>query len=118
MMLSLQPTMRLVLNGSGCLRQASSCGARAWAWEVATSDVIHLVSFWDIFFPGGHKHIHNLSTIHLLLFYPPLEWCHDNGKNYRVGEKWDRSAENGHLMSCTCLGNGKGEFKCEPRKAS
>lgn len=44
------------------------------------------------------------------------EWCHDSGNNYRIGEKWERRAENGHLMSCTCLGNGKGEFKCEPRK--
>lgn len=43
------------------------------------------------------------------------EWCHDNGHNYRIGEKWDRRAENGNMMSCTCLGNGKGEFKCEPR---
>lgn len=51
-------------------------------------------------------------------FYPSLEWCHDNGNNYRIGEKWDRRVENGHLMSCTCLGSGKGEFKCEPRKAS
>lgn len=47
---------------------------------------------------------------------PLLEWCHDNGYNYRVGEKWDRQGENGHMMSCTCLGNGKGEFKCEPRE--
>lgn len=47
-----------------------------------------------------------------------LEWCHDGGINYRIGEKWDRQGESGHLMSCTCLGNGKGEFKCEPRKAS
>lgn len=44
------------------------------------------------------------------------EWCHDTGNNYRIGEKWERRAENGHLMSCTCLGNGKGEFKCEPRE--
>lgn len=50
---------------------------------------------------------------------PPLshtEWCHDSGHNYRIGERWERQAENGHLMSCTCLGNGKGEFKCEPRE--
>lgn len=51
-----------------------------------------------------------------LLLCPPSEWCHDNGNNYRIGEKWDRHAENGQMMSCTCLGNGKGEFKCEPRK--
>lgn len=40
-----QPTMMLVLSGSACLRLASSCGADAWAWAVATSDVILLVSF-------------------------------------------------------------------------
>lgn len=48
MMPSLQPTMKLGVNGSGCLRQASSCGAGAWAWAVATSDVIHLVSLWGL----------------------------------------------------------------------
>lgn len=53
-----------------------------------------------------------------LLLFHPSEWCHDNGNNYRIGEKWDRQAENGHMMSCTCLGNGKGEFKCEPRKCT
>jgi len=45
---SLRPTMMLGLNGNGCLRQASSCGAGAWAWAVATLDVIHQVSSWDI----------------------------------------------------------------------
>lgn len=48
---------------------------------------------------------------------PSSEWCHDNGVNYKIGEKWDRQGENGQMMSCTCLGNGKGEFKCEPRKS-
>lgn len=48
---------------------------------------------------------------------PSPEWCHDNGVNYKIGEKWDRQGENGQMMSCTCLGNGKGEFKCEPRKS-
>lgn len=55
----------------------------------------------------------HLSLLHLCSL---SEWCHDNGNNYRVGEKWDRHAENGQMMSCACLGNGKGEFKCEPRK--
>lgn len=64
-----------------------------------------------------------LSEMHLtprlyLFLLQSTEWCHDNGNNYRIGEKWDRRAENGHMMSCTCLGNGKGEFKCEPRKSS
>lgn len=49
MMPLLRPTMMLVVNGSGCLRQALSCGAGAWALAAATSDVIHPVSF-AIFF--------------------------------------------------------------------
>uniref|UniRef100_A0A8B9KAV1 Fibronectin n=1 Tax=Astyanax mexicanus TaxID=7994 RepID=A0A8B9KAV1_ASTMX len=44
--------------------------------------------------------------------------CVNDGNNYRIGEKWDRQAENGHMMSCTCLGNGKGEFKCEPHAST
>ncbi|KAG7251341.1 hypothetical protein CRUP_018594, partial [Coryphaenoides rupestris] len=35
------------------------------------------------------------------------QWRHDNGNNYHIGEKWDRHAENGHMMSCTCLGNAR-----------
>lgn len=54
-----------------------------------------------------------LSLFHLCSL---SEWCHDNGNNYRIGEKWDRHGENGQMVSCACLGNGKGEFKCEPRK--
>lgn len=57
-----------------------------------------------------------LIPLNLLCLCSLSEWCHDNGNNYRIGEKWDRHAENGHMTSCTCLGNGKGEFKCEPRK--
>lgn len=51
-----------------------------------------------------------------LLPLPSSEWCHDGGNNYPIGERWDRRGEDGHMMSCTCLGNGKGEFKCEPRE--
>lgn len=57
-----------------------------------------------------------LIPLNLLCLCSLSEWCHDNGNNYRIGEKWDRHVENGHMTSCTCLGNGKGEFKCEPRK--
>lgn len=56
------------------------------------------------------------SSLKLFCLCLRSEWCHDNDNNYRIGEKWDRHADNGHMMSCTCLGNGKGEFKCEPRK--
>lgn len=41
----LPPIMKSVLNGSECLRQASSCHAGVWAWAAATSDVTHLVGF-------------------------------------------------------------------------
>lgn len=45
MMPLLPPITTSVLNGSGCLRQASSCRAGVWAWAAATSDVIHQVGF-------------------------------------------------------------------------
>ncbi|KAG7248839.1 hypothetical protein CRUP_020927, partial [Coryphaenoides rupestris] len=44
-------------------------------------------------------------------------WCHDNNNNYGVGEKWERTEDNGRKLSCTCLGNGKGEFKCDPHES-
>lgn len=77
-------------------------------------------------FSKGHVHVPQelhtcYSDSHTCFLLPPwtsTEWCHDNGNNYRIGEKWDRRAENGHMMSCTCLGNGKGEFKCEPRMST
>lgn len=111
----LRRTTRLEVNGSGCLRQVSSCGVSAWVWAAATSDAIHPVSLWDILLGPRWEWIH---CKHYDVFVcPTSEWCHDNGVNYRTGEKWDRQGENGYLMSCTCLGNGKGEFNCEPRKA-
>uniref|UniRef100_A0A3B4A3W4 Fibronectin type-I domain-containing protein n=1 Tax=Periophthalmus magnuspinnatus TaxID=409849 RepID=A0A3B4A3W4_9GOBI len=62
-----------------------------------------------------HSFVFFLSIYHS---FTSSEWCHDNGNNYRIGEKWNRHAENGHMMSCTCLGNGKGEFKCEPHEST
>lgn len=74
------------------------------------------VPFYFVFLQASFL-INTLQTLPHFFSLSVLEWCHDNGINYRIGEKWDRQGENGHLMSCTCLGKGKGEFKCEPRKA-
>lgn len=117
---SQQLTMMLERNGSACLRLASNSGADVLAWEVDISDATLPVSN---FTPEGQmvdfilKAILSIKSVCTLnaCFY--TEWCHDSGNNYRIGEKWERRAENGHLMSCSCLGNGKGEFKCEPRKS-
>ena len=33
---------------------------------------------------------------------------------HKIGEKWERTNEDGRKMLCECLGNGSGEWHCDP----
>lgn len=99
----LHPTKKVIGQRDHDLQLALPPLPETWLWK--SGDISQC----------SHCLVLNMPITPFPLIPPPPEWCHDNGVNYKIGEKWDRQGENGQMMSCTCLGNGKGEFKCDPR---
>ena len=41
----------------------------------------------------------------------------DTRRSYRIGDTWTKPDASGHILQCQCLGNGRGEWKCERHNA-
>ena len=41
------------------------------------------------------------------------EVCVSHGVRYRVGDTWNKQHKQGYMMRCTCLGNGRGAWRCQ-----
>lgn len=39
--------------------------------------------------------------------------CIVDGVTYDIGQSFNKYHEEGHLMNCTCIGQGRGRWKCD-----
>lgn len=53
----------------------------------------------------------------LLCFRPDRCNDQDTRRSYRIGETWTKKDTSGYTLQCQCLGNGRGEWKCDRHNA-
>lgn len=74
------------------------------------------------------KNISTHTCTHTFTWFSGICWppavlqpdrCNDQDtrRSYRIGETWTKKDTSGQHLQCQCLGNGRGEWKCERHNA-
>lgn len=100
----------------GRLGRSSTKAGWCWTAPVWERDTEKYSAPPEVSAEWVHQHtllvqMHQLTTT----LFPNTDRCNDNTvkKSFRIGETWMKTDLSGHRVQCLCLGNGRGEWKCD-----